>query len=623
MQQGGRMLKIIGKFNKKEWLGVLCCMIFIGISGVLDLAVPDVSSNLLLLVQGKDINMTGISDFLYSNCFLKLLGGGTEQMTEILAMGLTMLTYAVLSFLSTICAGFCSAVIAASIGKRLRSMTFSKVQSFGQAEINKFSTASLITRSTNDVTQITMFIAMGLHMMIKAPIMIIASVTKIGAKNQWQWSLATAITAALLIICIIVIISIATPRFKRMQSLIDDVNRDMRENLTGLRVVRAYNAESFQESKFEKSNNSLTENFLGGARAMAFMNPMTNAMQNGLNLATYWIGAVLITRLAGNTVAQNMAWANMVTFSQYSMHVVMSFIVLSFIFMMWPRASVAAARINAVLDTETTIKDGSRTEGEKDENGNPLEGVVEFKNVSFKYPDAEECVLENISFKANRGETVAFIGGTGSGKSTVINLVPRFFDATEGEVLVDGVNVKDYKIQALNNKLGYVPQRAVLFSGDVKSNITYGDNGRPKPTDEQVVAAAEVAHCTEFIEKMPDKYGEHIAQGGTNVSGGQKQRMSIARAIARDPEIYIFDDSFSALDFKTDKELRAALKKHTDGATCLIVAQRIGTIKDADKIIVLQDGKMAGMGTHRELLKTNETYRQIALSQLSEEELAK
>ncbi len=616
------MFKIIKRFSKKEWLGVLCCCIFIGISGILDLAIPDVSSNLLLLVQGKAISLTGISDFLYSKCYLRLLGGGAEQMTKIWAMGLTMITYAVVSFLSTICAGFCSALIAASVSKRLRGMMFAKVQSFGQEEINRFSTASLITRSTNDVTQITMFIATGLHMMIKAPIMIVVAITKIGAKNQWQWSLATAITAVLLIAGIVAILVVATPRFKRMQSLVDDVNRDMRENLTGLRVVRAYNAESFQENKFEKSNDSLTTNFIGGARAMAFMNPMTNAMQNGLNVAVYWIGAVLISRLAGDAVAQSAAWANMVTFSQYSTHVVMSFIVLSFIFMMWPRASVAAARINAVLETETSLKDGFRTEGEKDEQGNPLTGVVEFKNVSFKYPDAEECILENISFKANRGETVAFIGGTGSGKSTVINLIPRFYDVTEGEVLVDGVNVKDYRTKALNNKLGYVPQRAVLFSGDVSSNIAYGDNGRPKPTAQEIEAAAEVAHCTEFIEKMPDKYGEHIAQGGANVSGGQKQRMSIARAIARKPEIYIFDDSFSALDFKTDKELRAALKRHTDGATCLIVAQRIGTIKDADRIIVLQDGKIVGTGTHEQLLKTNETYRQIALSQLSEEELA-
>ena len=480
-------------------------------------------------------------------------------------------------------------------------------------EVKQFSTSSLITRTTNDVTQIEMLIAMGFQLLVKAPVTAIWAITKILNKS-WQWSTATAIAVVILLSIIGILMVIVIPKFKIVQKLIDKVNGVTRENLTGIRVVRAFNAEKYQEEKFEKVNTKLTNQMLFNQRGFAVMQPAMYLVMNGLALSIYYIGANLIdAALISEKIA---LFGDMIVFSSYSMQVIISFLMLAFIFMMLPRAEVSAVRINEVLETDITIKEGDLSKDQLNEKG-----TVEFKNVSFKYPDADEYLLKNISFKANQGETVAFIGSTGSGKSTLINLVPRFYDATDGEVLVDGVNVKEYKSEFLNNKIGYVPQKAVMFDGTVKSNVSYGENGKGDITEEKIKEAIRVAQGTEFVEKMEEKYDTHIAQGGTNVSGGQKQRLAIARAIARDPEIYIFDDSFSALDYKTDLILRKELKKYTKNATCLIVAQRIGTIMNADKIIVLDEGICVGEGTHKELLKKCEVYKQIALSQLSKEEL--
>lgn len=480
-------------------------------------------------------------------------------------------------------------------------------------EIKQFSTNSLITRTTNDVTQIEMLIAMGMQLLIKAPITAIWAVTKILNKS-WQWSTITAIAVAVLMTAIAILMVIVLPRFRRVQKLIDKLNGVTRENLTGIRVVRAFNAEQYQEDKFNVANNNLTNQQLFNQSVFSIMQPLMYLIMNSVTLAIYFVGAMLIKE--AGIADKIVLFGNMVVFSSYAMQVIMSFLMLAFIFMMLPRAQVSANRINEVLDTQISIKDGKINSKTTDEVG-----TVEFKNVSFKYPDADEYLLKDISFKANKGDTVAFIGSTGSGKSTLINLVPRFYDATEGEVLVDGINVKEYTQEYLHNKIGYVPQKAVMFNGTVSSNVAYGDNGKEKATEEQIKKAVEVAQGKEFVEKMDDKYESHIAQGGTNVSGGQKQRLAIARAIARDPEIYIFDDSFSALDYKTDSVLRKELKKYTKDATSLIVAQRIGTIMNADQIIVLDEGVVVGKGTHKELLKNCEVYKQIALSQLSEKEL--
>ena len=480
-------------------------------------------------------------------------------------------------------------------------------------EVKNFSTSSLITRTTNDVTQIEMLIAMGLQLLLKAPITVIWAITKILNKS-WEWSALTAVAVIILLSVIFTLIIVVIPKFKIVQKLIDKINSVTRENLTGIRVVRAFNAEKYQEDKFEDVNDKLTNQQLFNQKAFAVMQPVMYLIMYGLTLSIYFVGAYLIKDAL---MADKLnLFGDMVVFSSYAMQVIMSFLMLAMIFMMVPRANVSAKRINEVLDTEINIKDGNVNEDKTNERG-----TVEFRNVCFKYPDADEYLLKDISFKANKGETVAFIGSTGSGKSTLINLVPRFYDATEGEVLVDGVNVKDYTSEFLHNKLGYVPQKAVMFNGTVSSNITYGDNGKGDITEEKVKKAVEVAQGKDFVEKMDNTYNSHIAQGGTNVSGGQRQRLAIARAIARDPEIYIFDDSFSALDYKTDAVLRKELKKYTKDATSLIVAQRIGTIMNADKIIVLDGGEVVGAGNHKELLKTCDVYKQIALSQLSKEEL--
>lgn len=585
------MLKIFKNLRKREWSLVALSLVFIVIQVWLDLKTPEYMAEITTLVQTEG-----------------------SAMADVLIAGGQMLLCALGSLISSVATAVCAASIASSFGGILRGKLFSKVQSFSMEEIGHFSTASLITRSTNDVTQIQMLIAMGLQMLVKAPIMAVWAVCKI-ADKQWQWTLSTAAAVAILLIIVGICLLLATPKFRKMQKLTDDVNRVTRENLTGLRVVRAYNAEDYQESKFDNANTALTKNQLFAQRTMAFLLPSIQMVMSGLSLAIYWIGAVLINQ--AGMQGKLTLFSDMMVFSQYAIQVVMSFMMLVVIFVILPRASVAARRIQEVLDTHPTIADGTRTEGQQG-----VTGEVEFKNVSFHYPDAEECVLKNITFTAHKGETVALIGSTGCGKSTVINLVPRFYDATEGQVLVDGVDVREYSQKALRNKIGYVSQKATLFTGSIRSNVAYGDNGRETASLDQVKEAVATAQASEFVEQMDNSYDGYVAQGGSNLSGGQKQRISIARAIARKPEILIFDDSFSALDYKTDRVLRRALDKECKDVTRIVVAQRIGTIRDADKIIVLDEGKIAGMGKHQELMENCEVYQQIALSQLSKEELA-
>ena len=549
----------------------------------------------------------------YMSEITKLVQTEGSAMKDIITNGAYMLACALGSLVLAIFTGYLIANLASSFSMKTRKKLFDKVENLSIHEIKSFSTSSLITRTTNDITQIEMLIGMGLQLLIKSPITAVWAVTKILNKS-WEWSAITAVAVLILLSVIACLVVIVIPKFKIVQKLIDKLNLVTRENLTGIRVVRAFNAEGYQEAKFDDVNTRLTNQLLFNQRAFAVMSPTMYLVMYFLTLAIYFSGAYIIKDSL--MVDKLEIFGNMIVFSSYAMQVIMSFLMLAMIFMMLPRAQVSSKRINEVMDTDISIKDGNL------ENVDTKEvGTVEFRNVSFKYPDAEEYLLQNISFKANKGETVAFIGSTGSGKSTLINLVPRFYDATEGEVLVDSINVKDYKQEVLRNKLGYVPQKAVMFSGTVTSNVSYGDNGKGDISAEKIKDAVRVAQATEFVEKMDNAYDSHIAQGGTNVSGGQKQRLAIARAIARDPEIYIFDDSFSALDYKTDSVLRRELKKYTKDATSLIVAQRIGTIMNADKILVLDDGKCVGMGTHKELLKSCEVYKQIALSQLSKEEL--
>ena len=583
------MFKLLRQMRKKDWLLVLVCIAFIVFQVWLDLKLPDYMSEITTLVQTEGSEMADI-----------LLNGGY------------MLLCAFGSLLAAIVTGYFVAKIAANFSRDLRKRIFDKVEDFSLQEVKKFSTSSLITRTTNDVTQIEMLIAMGLQMLIKAPITAVWAITKILNKS-WQWSALTGVAVVILLSVIAFLIAIILPKFKIVQKLIDKINGITRENLTGIRVVRAFNAEEFQEAKFSKVNNDLTNLQLFNQKKLAIMQPIMYLVMYGLTLGIYFIGAYLIQD-AGLSIKLSL-FSDMVVFSSYAMQVIMSFLMLAIIFMIVPRASVSAKRINEVLDENIEIQDLVSVSAKPKEVG-----TVAFKNVSFKYADADEYILKNISFEVKKGETVAFLGSTGSGKSTLLNLIPRFYDATEGEVLVDGVNVKDYKQQDLHDLLGYVPQKAVLFKGTIKSNVAYGENGK-KITDTKVKEAIHVAQADDFVLKLDDTYDHAIAQGGTNVSGGQKQRLSIARAIARDPEIYLFDDSFSALDYKTDATLRKELKKYTKDATTLIVAQRIGTVMNADKILVLENGECVGIGTHKELLKNCEVYKQIALSQLSKEEL--
>lgn len=584
------MFKLFKNFSKKDIFYIILCILFIVVQVWLDLKLPDYMSEITVLVQSED-----------------------STLDDILIQGLYMLGCAFGSLISAVIVGYFSSMIAADFSLDLRKQIFRRVEDFGTEEIKKFSTSSLITRTTNDVTQVEMLIAMGLQMLIKAPIMAVWAISKIVNKSI-EWSLLTGGCVVVLLFTIGLLMIIVMPRFQIVQKLIDKINGVTRENLTGIRVIRAFNAENYQKKRFEDVNNELTKTQLFNQRCFAILNPVMNIVMQFLTLGIYFIGAHLIA--AAGMVQKITLFSNMVVFSSYGMQVIMSFLMLAMIFMMWPRAQVSARRINEIFDQDISIKDGTFLGNDTKEVG-----TVEFKNVSFKYPDADDYLLKNISFKANKGEVVAFIGSTGSGKSSLINLVPRFYDATDGEVLVDGVNVKDYTQEALHNKIGYVPQKAVMFTGTVAQNVAYGDNGHSKPTLEKIKKAIEVSQGSEFVSNMDGEYDAHIARGGTNVSGGQKQRLAIARAIARNPEIYIFDDSFSALDYKTDSVLRKELRKYTNSATSLIVAQRIGTIINADKIVVLDKGECIGIGTHKELLKNCEVYKEIALSQLSKEEL--
>ena len=584
------MLRLFRFLKAKEWVFIVLSFGLIIFQVWLDLKLPDYMSKITTLVQTEG-----------------------SKMNEVWEAGGLMLACALGSLLTAVVVSFIASRVSAVLSYRMRQGVYDKVESFSMEEIKNFSTSSLITRTTNDVSQVQMAMTLSLQLLVKAPVMAVWAICKIANKG-WQWSVATAVAVGILIVMLGVVIIFAVPRFKKIQKLTDNLNSSTRENLEGLRVVRAYNAESYQEAKFEKVNNELTRTHLFTGRVMAIMNPGMTLIASGLTLAIYWIGAYLINSAALPGKIQ--LFSDMVVYISYAMQVVMSFMLLIMIFMLLPRASVSAKRINEVLDTEPKILDGK-------ENAVENLGIVEFKNVSFKYPDAEEYVVRNVSFTARKGETVAFIGSTGSGKSTLINLIPRFYDATDGEILIDGVNVKDYEQKALHNKIGYVPQRAVMFAGTIKSNLDFGDNGKGEKSDEDIADAAEIAQAKKFIDKLPEGYDARVAQGGTNFSGGQKQRMAIARAIARKPEIFIFDDSFSALDYKTDRVLRKQLKSKTADAITFIVAQRIGTIKDADKIIVLDAGDVVGMGKHKELLTSCEVYREIALSQLSKEELDK
>ena len=586
------MIKLLRNLTKKEWTLAGAALVFIVIEVWLELTMPEYMAEITTLVQTE---------------------GST--MPEILTAGGKMLLCALGSLGGTVVTAVCAARIASDFSGILRGKLFRKVQSFSMEEIGRFSTASLITRSTNDITQVQMLIVMGLNILLKAPIMAVWAIAKIAGK-QWQWTLATGVAVVILLTAVGFCLSLALPKFRKMQQLTDDLNRVTRENLTGIRVVRAYNAEEYQEKKFEDANEAMTSTNLFAMRTMSFMMPSIQLVMSGLSLSIYWIGAILINQ--AEMTDKLTLFSDMMVFSQYAVQVVMSFMMLVMIFMLLPRALVSAKRINEVLDTAPTIHDGEKTEGEQGKTGE-----VEFKNVSFRYPDADGCVLNNITFTAKKGETVALIGSTGCGKSTVINLIPRFYDATYGQVLVDGVDVRDYRQKALRNKIGYVSQKATLFQGTIRSNVAFGDNGRDAgELNEQVESAIATAQSTDFVEGVENTYDGYVAQGGSNFSGGQKQRISIARAIARKPEILIFDDSFSALDYQTDRKLRKALDRECKDATKIIVAQRIGTIRDADRIIVLDQGRIAGMGRHADLMKNCGVYQQIALSQLSKEELA-
>ncbi len=619
------MFRIMKYLSKAEIGQMLIALVSIVGQIWFDLELPDYMSDITTLVETPG-----------------------SAMADIWTAGGKMLLISLGSVCCAIITGYIAARVASSFGQRLRSLEFRKVESFGPAEMSKFSTASLITRSTNDITQIQMFITMGLQLIVKSPIMAVWAVCKIAGEG-FEWTVATAIAVVILLVAVVILMALVMPKFKAMQGLTDNINLVARENLTGLRVVRAYNAEDYQESKFTKANKDLTDTQLFTNRTMAIMMPLMNTVMNGLMLAVYWIGAYLIE--AAELTDKLTVFSNMVVFSSYSVQVIMSFLLMSMVFVLWPRADVSAQRVMEVLNTEPIVKNGTKRVADIAKTGQT--GTVEFKDVSFTYPDSREAMLQGINFKAEKGQTVAFIGSTGSGKSSLINLVPRFYDVSAGQVLVDGVDVRDYDMVALRDKIGYVPQRSFLFKGTVESNVSYGD--RPdEPEDVPVIdvsrmsgrkaereflkageareltaqeanrvrEASDIAQATEFVSKMPKGFQSPIAQGGTNVSGGQKQRLSIARAVYRDPEILIFDDSFSALDFKTDREVRDALKETAKDATKLIVAQRVGTIMDADCILVLEDGKVVGQGTHRELLETCEVYQEIAKSQLSEEELS-
>lgn len=588
------MLRILKHLRWKEWLLVAACVVLIVGQVQLDLALPDYMSEITRLVQTEG-----------------------SQMSDILLAGGKMLLCALGSMLLTVCTTFFTAQIASRFSARLRGEMYRKVVGFSNEEINRFSTASLITRTTNDISQLQMFFSFGMQSLIKAPIMAFIAVGKISTKS-WEWSLLTGGVIAFVCVLLVFIMLYAVPRMKKMQALTDNLNRITRENLTGLQVVRAYNAENYQEGKFAKANEEMTRNSQQANIAMSVMNPGMNLAMNGLTLGIYWIGAALISAIAVTSPAAMMEriglFSDMVVFMQYAMQVIMAFLMLVMIFVMLPRVTVSASRVNEVLDTKARIVDGKETQGKPG-----MKGEIEFRDVSFRYPDADGDTIHHISFTAHHGQTVALIGATGCGKSSIINLIPRLYDATSGQVLVDGVDVRDYTQDALRSKIGFVPQKAFLFAGTVSSNVGYGEDNA---SDAAIRKAVAVAQAAEFVESPEVGYSGTVAQGGSNFSGGQKQRLSIARAVARDPEILVFDDSFSALDYKTDHALRQALREQTSGTTNIIVAQRIGTIRDADCILVIEDGAIVGKGTHRELMESCKVYQEIAYSQLSKEELA-
>lgn len=588
------MLRILKHLRWKEWLLVAACVVLIVGQVQLDLALPDYMSEITRLVQTEG-----------------------SQMSDILLAGGKMLLCALGSMLLTVCTTFFTAQIASRFSARLRGEMYRKVVGFSNEEINRFSTASLITRTTNDISQLQMFFSFGMQSLIKAPIMAFIAVGKISTKS-WEWSLLTGGVIAFVCVLLVFIMLYAVPRMKKMQALTDNLNRIMRENLTGLQVVRAYNAESYQEGKFAKANEEMTRNSQQANIAMSVMNPGMNLAMNGLTLGIYWIGAALISAISLTSPAAMIEriglFSDMVVFMQYAMQVIMAFLMLVMIFVMLPRVTVSASRVNEVLDTKARIVDGKETQGKPG-----MKGEIEFRDVSFRYPDADGDTIRHISFTAHHGQTVALIGATGCGKSSIINLIPRLYDATSGQVLVDGVDVRDYTQDALRSKIGFVPQKAFLFSGTVSSNVGYGEDNA---SGAAIRKAVSIAQAAEFVESPEVGYSGTVAQGGSNFSGGQKQRLSIARAVARDPEILVFDDSFSALDYKTDHALRQALREQTSGTTNIIVAQRIGTIRDADCILVIEDGAIVGKGTHRELMESCKVYQEIAYSQLSKEELA-
>lgn len=588
------MLRILKHLRWKEWLLVAACVVLIVGQVQLDLALPDYMSEITRLVQTEG-----------------------SQMSDILLAGGKMLLCALGSMLLTVCTTFFTAQIASRFSARLRGEMYRKVVGFSNEEINRFSTASLITRTTNDISQLQMFFSFGMQSLIKAPIMAFIAVGKISTKS-WEWSLLTGCVIAFVCVLLVFIMLYAVPRMKKMQALTDNLNRITRENLTGLQVVRAYNAENYQEGKFAKANEEMTRNSQQANIAMSVMNPGMNLAMNGLTLGIYWIGAALISAIAVTSPAAMMEriglFSDMVVFMQYAMQVIMAFLMLVMIFVMLPRVTVSAGRVNEVLDTKARIVDGKETQGKPG-----MKGEIEFRDVSFRYPDADGDTIHHISFTAHHGQTVALIGATGCGKSSIINLIPRLYDATSGQVLVDGVDVRDYTQDALRSKIGFVPQKAFLFAGTVSSNVGYGEDNA---SGAAICKAVAVAQAAEFVESPDVGYSGTVAQGGSNFSGGQKQRLSIARAVARDPEILVFDDSFSALDYKTDHALRQALREQTSGTTNIIVAQRIGTIRDADCILVIEDGAIVGKGTHRELMESCKVYQEIAYSQLSKEELA-
>ena len=588
------MLRILKHLRWKEWLLVAACVVLIVGQVQLDLALPDYMSEITRLVQTEG-----------------------SQMSDILLAGGKMLLCALGSMLLTVCTTFFTAQIASRFSARLRGEMYRKVVGFSNEEINRFSTASLITRTTNDISQLQMFFSFGMQSLIKAPIMAFIAVGKISTKS-WEWSLLTGGVIAFVCVLLVFITLYAVPRMKKMQALTDNLNRITRENLTGLQVVRAYNAENYQEGKFAKANEEMTRNSQQANIAMSVMNPGMNLAMNGLTLGIYWIGAALISAIAVTSPAAMMEriglFSDMVVFMQYAMQVIMAFLMLVMIFVMLPRVTVSASRVNEVLDTKARIVDGKETQGKPG-----MKGEIEFRDVSFRYPDADGDTIHHISFTAHHGQTVALIGATGCGKSSIINLIPRLYDATSGQVLVDGVDVRDYTQDALRSKIGFVPQKAFLFAGTVSSNVGYGEDNA---SGAAIRKAVSIAQAAEFVESPDVGYSGTVAQGGSNFSGGQKQRLSIARAVARDPEILVFDDSFSALDYKTDHALRQALREQTSGTTNIIVAQRIGTIRDADCILVIEDGAIVGKGTHRELMESCKVYQEIAYSQLSKEELA-